>query len=110
VSAAAAAAVEVPLLAAVWLGMADGARLVGVAFLDSANRSVSAHMCLVIVICLLLSFFTARQHTSSSHHASTSPHTHPTSCDLPTPTHRHAGAWVHVSCLMTTTFVPLRRC
>jgi len=38
VSAAAAAAAEVPLLAAVWLGTVDGSRVVGVAFLDSATR------------------------------------------------------------------------
>lgn len=37
-SAAAAAAAEVPLLAAVWLGTVDGSRLVGVAFLDAATR------------------------------------------------------------------------
>lgn len=37
-SAAAAAAAEVPLLAAVWLGTVDGSRVVGVAFLDSATR------------------------------------------------------------------------
>jgi hypothetical protein len=38
VSAAAAAAVELPLLAALWLGHVDGSRLVGVAFLDPATR------------------------------------------------------------------------
>jgi hypothetical protein len=38
VSAAAAAAVELPLLAAVWLGHVDGSRLVGVAFIDPATR------------------------------------------------------------------------
>lgn len=37
-SAAAAAAVELPLLAALWLGHVDGSRLVGVAFLDPATR------------------------------------------------------------------------
>lgn len=36
--AAATAAVELPLLAAVWLGCVDAATLVGVAFLDSATK------------------------------------------------------------------------
>lgn len=36
----AAAAAEVPLLAAVWLGSSEGSRVVGVAFLDAATRLV----------------------------------------------------------------------
>lgn len=41
-SAAAAAAAEVPLLAAVWLGSSEGQRVVGVAFLDAATRRLGA--------------------------------------------------------------------
>ncbi len=47
--AAAAAGADAPLLAALWVGVSDGQRLVGVAFLDAASRCVALrHVCVCV--------------------------------------------------------------